>query len=142
MTLYHDTQSPRPYDEIFRVQGTQGIYSRTLRKIYIEGRSPQEHTWEDDEPYYKEFDHPLWKKYGDEAVKRGHDGADFLEFTQFLHAVRHGLPTPIDVYDTAAWSAVSPLSESSVGMNSAPQDFPDFTRGKWKTPRKILVYGV
>ena len=142
VTLYHDTQSPRPYDEIFRVQGTQGIYSRTLRKIYIEGRSPQEHTWEDDEPYYKEFDHPLWKKYGDEAVKRGHDGADFLEFTQFLHAVRHGLPTPIDVYDTAAWSAVSPLSESSVGMNSAPQDFPDFTRGKWKTPRKILVYGV
>jgi hypothetical protein len=26
VTLYHDTSSPRPYDLILRVQGTQGIY--------------------------------------------------------------------------------------------------------------------
>jgi predicted dehydrogenase len=142
VTLYHDTQSPRPYDEIFRVHGTKGIYSRTLRKIYIEGRSPKEHTWEDDEPYYKEFDHPLWRQQGQTAEKFGHDGADYLEFHQFLYAVRHGLPTPIDVYDTATWSVVSPLTEKSVAGRSAAVDFPDFTRGKWKEQRKVQVFGV
>jgi len=142
ITLYHDTQSPRPYDEIFRVQGTKGIYSRTLRKIYIEGRSPKEHTWEDDEKYYQEFDHPLWRKLGKTAENFGHDGADYLEFHQFIHAVRHNLGTPVDVYDAATWSAVSPLSEASVALKSAPQDFPDFTRGKWKEKRKVEIYGI
>ncbi|HUU27080.1 MAG TPA: Gfo/Idh/MocA family oxidoreductase [archaeon] len=142
VTLYHDTQSPRPYDEIFRVQGTKGIYSRTLRKFYIEGRSPKEHTWEDAESYYKEFDHPLWRKLGATAEKFGHDGADYLEFHQFIHAVRHNLQTPIDVYDSATWSVISPLSENSVALDSAPQAFPDFTQGRWKEPRKVEIFGV
>jgi hypothetical protein len=42
VTLCHDTQSPRPYDLILRVQGTRGIYSGTLDKIFIEGRSPMQ----------------------------------------------------------------------------------------------------
>ncbi len=142
MTLYHDTQSPRPYDEIFRVQGTRGIYSRTLRKCYFEGKSPEEHTWEDDEKYYEQYDHPLWRTLGAEAVKYGHDGADYLELHQFTHAVRNGLPTPIDVYDAATWSVISPLSEMSVAAKSAAQDVPDFTHGKWKEKRQLQFFGV
>ncbi len=42
VTLYHDTQSPRPYNLIFRVQGTEGIYSGTLNKIYIHNTSGSE----------------------------------------------------------------------------------------------------
>jgi len=38
---------------------------------------------------------------------------------------------PIDAYDAAAWSAVTPLSEASIENNGAPQMFPDFTRGLW-----------
>ena len=41
ITLYFDTQLPRPYDLIYRVQGTGGICMATTDKIYIEGRSPQ-----------------------------------------------------------------------------------------------------
>ncbi len=39
----------------------------------------------------------------------------------------------MDVYDAAAWSAISPLSEESIANGSKPVDIPDFTRGKWKT---------
>jgi hypothetical protein len=38
----------------------------------------------------------------------------------------------INVYDAAAWSAPTPLSETSVAQNGTPQKFPDFTRGKWE----------
>ncbi|MEP0302420.1 MAG: gfo/Idh/MocA family oxidoreductase, partial [Maribacter dokdonensis] len=38
---------------------------------------------------------------------------------------------PLDAYDAAAWSAVTPLSEASIANNGEPQDFPDFTRGLW-----------
>ena len=33
----------------------------------------------------------------------------------------------------AAWSAPWPLSEASVALSSAPVQFPDFTRGGWRT---------
>jgi hypothetical protein len=45
--------------------------------------------------------------------------------------MKMGLVPDIDVYDAAAWSAPTPLSELSVAQNGAPQKFPDFTRGKW-----------
>ncbi|MFC1614400.1 Gfo/Idh/MocA family oxidoreductase [Gemmatimonadota bacterium] len=142
VTLYHDTQSPRPYDEIYRIQGTKGIYSRTLRKFYIEGRSPQEHAWEDADAYYDEFDHPIWRKLEPQALEHGHDGADFITQHQFLQAVRQGVQTPIDVYDTATWSVISPLTEVSVANKNSAVDIPDFTRGKWKKSRQVEVLGI
>ena len=68
ITLYFDTKLPRPYDLIYRVQGTQGICMATADKIYIEGRSPKPDTWESMEAYYKEFEHPLWKALGEKAL--------------------------------------------------------------------------
>ena len=45
----------------------------------------------------------------------------------------------MDVYDAAAWSAVTPLSVWSAANRSEPADFPDFTGGGWKTckPSKL-----
>ena len=142
VTLYHDTQSPRPYDLIFRVQGTEGIYSGTLDKFYFEDRSPEEHTWEDPEGYSREFDHPLWKKMGKTAQNFGHKGGDYLEWYQFFHAVRNKLQTPIDAADAATWSVISPLSEQSVAGRSAAVDFPDFTRGMWRIKKPVEIFGV
>ena len=140
VTLYYNTQSPRPYDLIFRVQGTGGIYSGTLEKIYVDWRSPTkngEPAWEDTAAYYERYEHPLWKTLGRTAAQYGHGGADYITLHQFFSAVRERRPTPIDVYDTATWSAIVPLSERSVASRSAPVDFPDFTRGKWKTARPV-----
>ena len=40
IVLSHDTNSPRPYSLNFRVQGTQGLWMKDNRSIYIEGMSP------------------------------------------------------------------------------------------------------
>jgi len=142
VTLYYDTCLPRPYDLIFRVQGTEGIYMGTLEKIYLEDRSPEAHTWEDTGAYYREFEHPIWKALGETARNYGHSGGDYMELHQFLQAVRAGGQPPIDVYDAAAWSVISPLSELSVAERSRPVEFPDFTRGKWKDEKPLKFLGI
>jgi len=140
VTLYHDTQLPRPYDLIYRVQGTDGIYSGTLDQIYIEGRSPKLHTWEDPKAYYEQYEHALWKKLGPVAKSYAHGGSDYIELDQFVRAVRNKTQTPVDVYDAATWSVITSLTEESIANKSRPVDFPDFTRGKWKEPRKIQFF--
>jgi hypothetical protein len=35
-------------------------------------------------------------------------------------------------------SVISPLSEKSIRLGSAPVKFPDFTRGKWKSNKPIF----
>ena len=37
----------------------------------------------------------------------------------------------------ASWSIVSPLSELSEKLGSAPVKFPDFTRGQWQQQRAL-----
>jgi hypothetical protein len=51
--------------------------------------------------------------------------------------MKQGLPPDIDVYDAASWSAPGPLSEASIKQGSAPQKFPDFTRGKWESRPRV-----
>ena len=140
VTLYHDTQTPRPYDLILRVQGTEAIYSGTLDQIYIDGRSPVQGSkpvWEGLEPYYTQYEHPLWKSLGQTAKKYPHGPIDYIVVHQFIQAVRAKSQPPIDVYDAATWSVISPLTERSVAAKSAAVDFPDFTRGKWKTTKPL-----
>lgn len=136
ITLYHDTSLPRPYSRANLVQGTRGIWSEDKRGVYIDGRSPHgaswdPHCWESIDDYFGEFEHPLWREYRDAGVKAGHGGMDYLVQRAFIEAVRDGVQTPIDVYDTASWMAVTPLSEASINCGSAPVAIPDFTNGRW-----------
>jgi predicted dehydrogenase len=134
----HDTNLPRPYSLNFRVQGTKGLWTVDGRTIYIEGLSPEPHRWEPFSTYQEQYDHPLWKRYADRATGSGHGGMDFFVVNAFIESVKRGVEPPIDVYDAAAWSVISPLSERSVAEGSEPMSFPDFTRGKWVTRRKIF----
>ena len=128
--LVHDTTLPRPYSRGGRVQGTKGLWMEDKNGIYVEGRSPA-HTWESVDDYREQYDHPLWKRYLQEGVKAGHDGMDYLELRAFVESMKAGVKPPIDVYDAAAWMAVTCLSEQSVAMGGAPVPVPDFTDGKW-----------
>ena len=136
--LTHDTNSPRPYNLGFRVQGTQGLWqdfssgALNAGHIYIEGISPKEHQWENPEAYLKQHDHPLWKRFEKDAVGAGHGGMDFFVENAFIECIKRNVPFPIDVYDLATWYAITPLSEKSISENGQVQEIPDFTRGKWK----------
>lgn len=136
----HDTNSPRPYSLGFRVQGTKGIWMDDGHQVYIEGKSKHDQ-WESATEYFRQYDHPLWKKYGNLAEGSGHGGMDFFVLNAFIESIKRKTPTPLDVYDAAAWSVISPLSEMSIAAGGAPQQFPEFTRGKWMTRKPIFALG-
>jgi predicted dehydrogenase len=128
--ITHDCNLPRPYSLGFRVQGANGLWEVDGSRIYIEGMS-QPHRWDEAGPWLEKYDHPLWQKYGEYATGSGHGGMDFFVLHAFVEAAKRKMAPPIDVYDAAAWSAVTPLSERSIAENGSAQFFPDFTRGRW-----------
>lgn len=129
--LQHDTNLPRPYSLGFRVQGTKGIWMDVNKSLYIEGTSQREHSWEEAKPYLEKYDHPLWQRWTKEADGAGHGGMDFFVLHAFIESIKNEKPTPIDVYDSAAWSAITPLSEKSIELGNETVEFPDFTSGQW-----------
>ncbi len=129
--LQHDTNSPRPYSLGFRVQGTKGLWMDVNKSLYIEGVSKTNDAWEDAQPYLDKYDHPLWQKYGKETEGAGHGGMDFFVLHAFVESIKRKVPTPMDVYDAAAWSAITPLSEMSIDLGNQTVEFPDFTGGQW-----------
>lgn len=142
----HDTNSPKPYSLDFSVQGTQGLTEFDgladdiqNHRIYIEGKSKRKDKWDDLDPWLEKYDHPLWKKYGKYAVGAGHGGMDFFVDRSFVETVRHKAQPQLDVYDAAAWSAITPLSERSIAEGGAPQSFPDFTRGQWIKRKPVFA---
>jgi predicted dehydrogenase len=139
IVLTHDTNLPRPYSLGFRVQGTKGIWMDLNKSIYLEGKSPS-HKWELAEPYLKEFDHPLWKKYGNDASGAGHGGMDFFVLHAFIEALKNRELMPLDVYDHATWSVITCLSEQSIQQGGMPQEFPDFTNGKWMMRKPVFGF--
>jgi predicted dehydrogenase len=129
--LQHDTSLPRPYSLGFRVQGTKGIWMDVNHSLYLEGVSPKPDEWEEAKPYLDKNDHPLWVKYGNEAEGAGHGGMDFFVLQAFVESIKQQTATPMDVYDAAAWSAITPLSEKSIELGNQTVEFPDFTGGQW-----------
>jgi len=126
----HDCNLPRPYSLGFRVQGANGLWEDDGKRMYIEGQSNPHH-WDSADEWLKKYDHPLWQKYGELATGAGHGGMDFFVMNAFVESAKENIAPPMDAYDAAAWSAITPLSEASIENNGEPQDFPDFTRGTW-----------
>ena len=129
--LQHDTNLPRPYSLGFRVQGTEGLWMDVNSSLYIEGLSKKPHEWEDAKPYLEKYDHPLWQRWSKESEGAGHGGMDFFVLHAFIESIKRNTTTPMDVYDAAAWSAITPLSEKSIELGNETVDFPDFTGGQW-----------
>ena len=128
--ITHDTNLPRPYSLGFRVQGAKGLWEVDGNRIYIEGISDP-HRWDEADEWLKKYDHPLWKKFANDAEGAGHGGMDFFVLNAFVESAKRNIAPPLDVYDAATWSAVTPLSETSIANNGEVQDFPDFTRAQW-----------
>ena len=87
--------------------------------------------WNNQGRYFEKYRHPVWVDYLANGIRGGHGGMDGLVYNEFIECVRLGKPCPIDVYDGAAWMAVTALSEESIAKGGAPVTFPDFTNGAW-----------
>ncbi|MBA2302212.1 MAG: Gfo/Idh/MocA family oxidoreductase [Acidobacteria bacterium] len=130
--VQHCTNLPRPYSRIHLVQGTKGLFQGYPNRVYVEGRG-KEDQWQRADEVLAEFEHPLWKEMAEAAEGAGHGGMDFIEDYRLIACLREGQPTDMNVYDAAALSAVVPLTVRSVGRRASAVEFPDFTRGRWKT---------
>ncbi len=140
--LIHDCTLPRPYSRNCRIQGTQGIWMEDKEQIYLQESSPR-HEWEPFEPYRDKYEHPLWKQYAKDGIHAGgHGGMDFLVLSAFADSAINDVKSPIDVYDTAAWMAITCLSEQSIALGSMPVAIPDFTNGMWidREPYRRGIY--
>jgi len=104
-------------------------------------RKPSFHHWDNDmAAWYKQYDHPLYIRMGEEARKNGgHGGMDFLMAYRIIYCLRNAEPLDQDVYDAAAWSSIFPQSMASVADRSNSKTIPDFTRGEWKTAKPLGV---
>jgi len=132
LMVQHCTNLPRPYSRIHQVQGTRGLFQGYPNRLYIEGRGTP-HRWTDGAEALKEFDHPLWQDIEARAAGTGHGGMDYIEDYRLIACLREGRPTDMNVYDAAALSAVVELSVQSNASRARAVEFPDFTRGRWRT---------
>jgi predicted dehydrogenase len=135
LVINYDMQLPRPYSNRWLLEGTLGVYDEEKSSIYLEGKSPQYHTWEPWKPYEEKHNHKWWSS---DFSAQSHGGTDFVMLNQFIEAVRAKGPTPIDVYDSAVMTAIVELSGISIAKN-APVAFPDFTKGKWQTSKPYFA---
>lgn len=138
--LTHDCTLPRFYSRGGVVRGTKGMWMEDGRFIYLEGITPVDpsdwtHSPESDAKYMEKYCHPLWQRYKSLGVQGGHDGMDYLVLRDFVESIQNQTPTPIDVYDAAAWLSITALSEQSIALGSQPVAIPDFTNGRWCLPR-------
>lgn len=144
-----DETSPRPYTRHNLIQGTKGTMAsypvRVALEGGVEGGSESHHEWAEGEglqTIYEKYDHPMYKRLGEMALKMGgHGGMDFIMRYRIVECLRNGTPLDQNVYEGCLWSAVGTLSEASVAMNGAPQEFPDFTRGSWKATTPLEIIG-
>lgn len=142
-----DETSPRPYSRHNLIQGTSGTLAGFPTRIAleggVEGGPDSHHRWAQGDQLdalFEKYEHPLYKRLGEVAKKMGgHGGMDFIMRYRIIECLRKGQPLDQNVYEGCLWSAVSPLSELSVKQNGAPQEFPDFTRGKWKSTKALDI---
>ena len=158
VVLKHDVSNPAPYDRGSHYIGSRGVFSginfvAKPEDAYTNG-SPCRFGWIDGpkgavEKYFgfekaeelrKTYRHPFWKVAGEMAKKvGGHGGMDFIMDLRWAYCLQNGLPLDTDVYDLATYSSIVELSERSINAGSARIDFPDYTRGGWKTAKPFTV---
>lgn len=147
MLIQHNVMTPRPYNRMFQIVGTEGYASKypieelafrptqlnSEKEINIENIN--EHNAVPDSVRTG-----LLNRYTPEFVKElegtakkvgGHGGMDYIMDYRFVYCLRNGLPLDMDVYDMAEWCSMGELTKISIENQSAPVAIPDFTRGAW-----------
>ncbi len=143
--IQHDVSTPRPYSRIHLLQGSKGMARKWPSKKVALNSVKHGHGWLNSEQFKEleaKYTHPLSKTMGSIARKvGGHGGMDFIMDYRLIYCLKNGLPMDMDVYDAAVWSAITPLSQEAIAKNKLVE-FPDFTRGAWKTNKPLEIVDV
>ncbi len=149
ITLTLDTTLPRSYSRGFTIRGTKAMYQEDNNLLFKDGlpivyEFYAKPLWNNGRRYARKYAHPIWKWFKKKGVRGGHGGMDYLVLRAFIEALQNGTYMPIDAYDTASWMVITPLSEQSILNGSAPQNIPDFTRGKYlnRTEKAEGLYNI
>lgn len=130
--IQHDVTTPRPYSRIHMLSGTKCFAQKWPLEHIAFGHDMKQ--GEQLQEFYDKYTPEIIRRVGDMAKQvGGHGGMDFIMDWRLIDCLRNGLPMDMDVYDAAAWSCITPLSEWSIANGSKPINIPDFTRGAWKT---------
>ncbi len=139
-----DTTLPRLYERGVTVSGTKGFYCQTTESVVLDDgkynhdlTAYKEAFFNQDD--YKDYLPDEWREISEEQMKAGHGGIDFIMLKRFFYCVENKLPMPIDVYDACSWMVVTALSAQSIAKGCTPVEFPDFTRGQYKTRKTVDV---
>ena len=132
--LEYNVMTPRPYDRMYQVVGTEGYANKyPVEQYMFQNIDPHD-------PVSAEMKAELDNKYKhrilvelEEDARRvgGHGGMDYILDYRLIYCLRHGLPLDMDVYDLAEWCSVIELSRMSIENGNRPVAVPDFTRGAW-----------
>ncbi|MBR2063367.1 MAG: Gfo/Idh/MocA family oxidoreductase [Bacteroidales bacterium] len=145
MLIQHDVMTPRPYDRLYQVVGTDGYAGKYPVQLYClrENASLEEgyDALGTEKIYSGDALKELQAKYPNALMNPefvelarsvgGHGGMDFIMDYRLVYCLHNGLPLDMDVYDMAEWCSVSELSRISLENGSMPVEVPDFTRGEW-----------
>ncbi len=133
LMVQHDTNTIRPYSRINSIVGTEGTFCGYPDRVGIGEK------WGDVTAFKTQYQHPLFAKTHEGAKAGGHGGMDYTMAYRLIDCLRRGLPLDMTVYDGASWSCIVELSCNSVAKRAAAMDFPDFTRGAWKTAQPLGI---
>lgn len=142
--VQHNVMTPQPYSRLYQVTGTEGcavkypvpqicLSARQLKKLGF----PVPDGYDDRQPVPREIQDELMERFEPDYVSRLRDQgsrldhyggmAYFMDY-RLCHALHHGLPLDMDVYDLAEWCSLIPLTALSLAHGSEPVAIPDFTR--------------
>lgn len=141
-----DTTLPRYYSREFTIRGTKGMYEQSPNSVFLDGEPElgynnggNGHTSErlnNANEYHEKYLPDFWLNLPEEIKSIGHGGIDHFMMQVFVDCINNGEEMPIDVYDMASWMSITYLSELSIAQGGAPQQIPDFTRGRWKERKR------
>ncbi len=131
--VQHCISLPRPYSRSFLLSGTQGFAQKyPIPHIAIAPNNDEAVTGKQLQSILEKYKHPFVEKYKPQGEKLcGRRWIDYVMDCRLIHCLQNGLPTDIDVYDAAEWSALVELTDLSAASNGAQMEIPDFTRGDW-----------
>ena len=143
--IEHDVMTPRPYDRMYQLVGTDGYAGKyPTKQICLRAENTGDVDYQNlefEKIYAGDELKELMAKYRspiltpelEEKAKEvgGHGGMDFIMDYRLMYCLNHGLPLDMDVYDLAEWCCVTELSRISLENDCLPVEVPDFTRGAW-----------